>query len=214
VANQLKPEEADNYDLGLRFDFDKFYIAPSVYYVKYKDRLIRIADPNDPSDIYLRNAGKVDAYGAELELGFVPIRRVSIYASFSYNKAKFKDDYVVYDPNYDNIKGNTKDKTVPDTPKYMIKLGGRFELMGFRISPSVQYVGSRYGNLINTERVSPYTLVNLNVQRRIYKGINLLVDVVNLTDKKYVGRINPGITEGKYYAGAPFTISVGLRGRF
>jgi iron complex outermembrane receptor protein len=42
------------------------------------------------------------------------------------------------------------------------------------------------------------------------------VDVVNLTDKKYVGRISPGIGDNHalYYAGAPFTISVGLRGRF
>jgi Outer membrane receptor proteins, mostly Fe transport len=175
--------------------------------VKYKDRLIRTTDPNDPSLVYLRNAGKVDAYGAELELGIVPVRRVSIYTSFSYNKAKFKDE---------KFEGtiDIKDKTVPDTPERMIKLGGRFELMGFRISPSVQYIGSRYGNLINTERVSPYTLVNLNVQRRIYKGIDLLVDVVNLTDKKYVGRISPGTTSGTYYAGAPFTISAGLRGRF
>jgi iron complex outermembrane receptor protein len=213
VADQLKPEEADNYDLGLRFDFDKFYIAPSVYNVKYKNRLVRIADPDNPNDIYLRNAGKVDAYGAELELGFVPVRRVSIYASFSYNKAKFKDEYEVYDLTRSD-KANTKDKTVPDTPERMIKLGGRFELMGFRISPSVQYIGSRYGNLTNTEKVSSYTLVNLNVQRRIYKGIDLLVDVVNLADKKYVGRISPGVTSGTYYAGAPFTISVGIRGRF
>jgi iron complex outermembrane receptor protein len=207
VADQLKPEEADNYDLGLRFDFDKFYIAPSVYYVKYKNRLIRTTDPNDPTLIYLRNAGKVDAYGAELELGFVPVRRVSIYTSFSYNKAKFKDE---------KLEGtiDIKDKTVPDTPEYMVKLGGRFELMGFRISPSVQYVGSRYGNLTNTEKVSSYTLLNLNAQRKIYKGIDLFVDVVNLTDKKYVGRISPGVTSGTYYAGAPFTISVGIRGRF
>jgi iron complex outermembrane receptor protein len=210
VANQLKPEEADNYDLGLRFDFNKFYIAPSVYYVKYRNRLIRIADPTDPNLIYLRNAGKVDAYGAELELGIVPVRRVSIYTSFSYNEAKFKDESF-YDG---NTRYNIKDKTVPDTPEYMAKLGGRFELMGFRISPSVQYIGSRYGNFTNTERVSPYTLVNLNVQRKIYKGINLLVDVVNLTDKKYVGRISPGTTSGTYFAGAPFTISVGLSGRF
>ena len=210
VADQLKPEEADNYDLGLRFDFDKFYIAPSVYYVKYKNRLIRIADPTDPNLIYLRNAGKVDAYGAELELGIVPIRRVSIYASFSYNKAKFKDESF-YDG---NTRYNIKDKTVPDTPKYMVKLGSRFQVIGFRISPSVQYIGSRYGNLINTEKVSSYTLVNLNVQRKVYKGIDLFVDVVNLTDKKYVGRISPGTTSGTYYAGAPFTISVGLSGRF
>jgi iron complex outermembrane receptor protein len=210
VANQLKPEEADNYDLGLRFDFDKFYIAPSVYYVKYKDRLIHTADPTDPNLIYLRNAGRVDAYGAELELGFVPVSSISIYTSFSYNKAKFKDESF-----YDGTtRYNIKDKTVPDTPEYMVKLGGRFQVMGFGISPSVQYVGSRYGNLTNTEKVSSYTLVNLNVQRRIYKGIDLLVDVVNLTDKKYVGRISPGTTSGTYFAGAPFTISVGLSGRF
>jgi iron complex outermembrane recepter protein len=214
VANQLKPEEADNYDLGLRFDFDKFYIVPSVYNVKYKNRLVRIADPDNPNDIYLKSAGKADAYGAELELGFVPVSRVSIYASFSYNKAKFKDDFEVFDLNDNNIRGNVKEKTVPDTPEYMVKLGGRFELMGFRISPSVQYIGSRYGNLINTEKVPSYTLVNLNVQRKIYKGIELLVDVVNLTDKKYVGRISPGITRGEYFAGAPFTISVGLSGKF
>jgi iron complex outermembrane receptor protein len=210
VADQLKPEEADNYDLGLRFDFDKFYIAPSVYNVNYKNRLIRIADPTDPNLIYLRNAGKVDAYGAELELGFVPVRRVSIYTSFSYNEAKFKDESF-FDG---NTRFNIKDKTVPDTPEYMVKLGGRFQVIGFRISPSIQYIGSRYGNLINTEKVFSYTLVNLNVQRRIYKGIDLLVDVVNLTDKKYVGRISPGTTSGTYYAGAPFTISAGLRGRF
>jgi iron complex outermembrane receptor protein len=96
----------------------------------------------------------------------------------------------------------------------MVKLGGRFQVMGFRISPSVQYIGSRYGNLINTEKVSPYTLVNLYVQRRIYKGVDLLVDVRNLTDKKYVGRISPGTENGTYFAGAPFTISAGLRGRF
>jgi iron complex outermembrane receptor protein len=210
VADQLKPEEADNYDLGLRFDFDKFYIAPSVYYVKYKNRLIRIADPTDPNLIYLRNAGKVDAYGAELELGIVPVSSISIYTSFSYNKAKFKDESF-----YDGTtRYNIKDKTVPDTPEYMVKLGGRFQVMGFRISPSVQYIGSRYGNLINTEKVSSYTLVNLNVQRKVYKGIDLFVDVVNLTDKKYVGRISPGTASGTYYAGAPFTISVGLSGRF
>jgi len=210
VADQLKPEEADNYDLGLRFDFDKFYIAPSVYYVKYKNRLIRIADPTNPDLIYLRNAGKVDAYGAELELGIVPVRRVSIYTSFSYNEAKFKDESF-----YDGRTSyNIKDKTVPDTPKYMVKLGGRFQVIGFRISPSVQYIGSRYGNLINTEKVSSYTLVNLNVQRKVYKGIDFFVDVVNLTDKKYVGRISPGTTSGTYYAGSPFTISVGLSGRF
>ena len=40
------------------------------------------------------------------------------------------------------------------------------------------------------------------------------MDVVNLTNQKYVGRINPGTASGTYYAGTPFTISFGINGRF
>jgi iron complex outermembrane receptor protein len=50
------------------------------------------------------------------------------------------------------------------------------------------------------------------------------MDVINLTNQKYIGRINPGIGPSiptssnpypyYYYAGAPFTISFGINGRF
>ncbi|MFN3472346.1 MAG: TonB-dependent receptor, partial [Aquificaceae bacterium] len=82
------------------------------------------------------------------------------------------------------------------------------------IKPSIQYIGSRYGTIDNKERIGSYTLVNLSVDRRIAKNFRVYVDVVNLTDKKYIGRIAPGETSGRYYVGAPFTLSAGLRGRF
>lgn len=212
VVNQLKPEESHSYDLGVRFEFDKFYVVPSLYYVDYKNRLIRIADPTDPNLIYLRNAGKVEAYGYELEVGANPFRFLSIYGSYSYNVAEFKDNCTTLATGNPvcGIRGNQ----VPDTPKNMLKAGMHLRLYGFNIKPSVQYIGSRYGTVDNRERIPSYTLVNLSVDRRITRDIRLYVDVVNLTDKKYIGRISPGETSGRYYVGAPFTLSAGLRGRF
>ena len=212
VVNQLKPEESHSYDLGVRFEFDKFYVVPSFYYVDYKNRLIRIADPTDPNLMYLRNAGKVEAYGYELEVGANPFRFLSIYGSYSYNVAEFKDNCTTLATGNPvcGIRGNQ----VPDTPKNMLKAGMHLRLYGFNIKPSVQYIGSRYGTVDNKEKISSYTLVNLSVDRRITRDIRLYVDVVNLTDKKYIGRISPGETAGRYYVGAPFTLSAGLRGRF
>jgi iron complex outermembrane receptor protein len=210
VADQLKPEESDSYDLGARLTYDKFYIAPTAYIVRYKNRLIPTTDPNNPHILYIRNAGKVDAKGFELEVGANPMPKTNIYASFSYNEAKFKDD-VFYDG---NTKYNIKDNSVPDTPRYMVKLGSRFDVHDFKVSPSVQFIGSRYGDFTNKEKVDNYTIVNLSATRKIYKYFDLYMDVVNLTNQKYVGRINPGTTSGTYYAGAPFTISFGINGRF
>ena len=212
VVNQLKPEESHSYDLGVRFEFDKFYVVPSFYYVDYKNRLIRIADPTDPNLMYLRNAGKVEAYGYELEVGANPFRFLSIYGSYSYNVAEFKDNCTTLATG--NPVCGIRGTQVPDTPKNMLKAGMHLRLYGFNIKPSVQYIGSRYGTVDNKEKISSYTLVNLSVDRRITRDIRLYVDVVNLTDKKYIGRISPGETAGRYYVGAPFTLSAGLRGRF
>ncbi|WP_448587453.1 TonB-dependent receptor [Thermocrinis sp.] len=210
VVDRLEPEEADNFDIGVRFDIDRFYISPSLYYVDYKNRLVRVADPTDPNLVYLQNAGKVRAYGAELEAGVALRKRSSVYISLSFNEAKFKNDFIFDGPNPRFV----KNRTVPDTPKIMAKFGGRFDAVGFRISPSVQYIGSRFGNFINTEKVEPYVLIDLNVERRLSRNITAFVDVKNITNTVYVGRISPGIASGTYFAGPPFSIAGGLSGRF
>ncbi len=212
VVDQLKPEESDSYDLGVRFDFDKVYVVPSVYYVDYKNRLIRIADPTDPNLVYLRNAGKVRAYGYELEVGANPFSFLSIYGSYSYNVAEFKDNCTTLSTGTPTC--GIKNNQVPDTPKNMLKAGMHIRLYGFNIRPSFQYIGSRYGTVDNKQKVPSYTLVNLSIDRKIIKDIRMYVDIINLTDKKYIGRISPGETNASYYVGAPFTLAVGISGRF
>ncbi len=212
IADQLKPEEADSFDLGIRYNKGNFYVVPLVYYVNYKNRLVRVADPTNPNLTYLRNVGKVEAKGFELEIGAVPLSSVSVYASFSYNTAKFKEDYIVDGNNRVYI----KDKEVPDTPKYMFKVGANIRIESIRtnIYPSLQYVGSRYGNFTNTEKIGSYTIVNLSINTRISRNFTFYADIVNLFDKKYIGRISPGFQSGTYYVAAPFTISAGIKAQF
>lgn len=213
VANQLKPERATNYDLGVRFDYGRWFITPSIYYVDYKDRLIRIADPADPNLVFLRNAGKVEAKGLEVEFGANLTENLKIYSSYSYNIAEFKDNCTTL------LTGNPvcgiKGNQVPDTPKNMFKLGIYSTVYGVNIMPSLQYIDSRYGTVDNKQKVSGYTLLNMSINSFIYrKNLQLFVDFINITDKKYIGRISTGETNGTYFVGAPFTMSVGLRGSF
>jgi len=217
IANNLKPELSDSFDLGVRFDYGTLYVVPSIYYVNYKDRIIYFTDPNNPNVSYPQNVGKVDAYGAELEVAFKPIKDLSIYSSVSYSIAKLKDSRYCTGTSASSCI-NIKDNQVPNTPKFMFKTGIDYKVWNLRISPSLQYVSSRYGNLTNTEKVSGYTLVNLNASADIYKtrgrNITAYLDIYNLFDKKFIGRISPGDTTGTYYVGAPFTVAVGIRGGF
>jgi len=216
VVDQLKPEEADNFDIGVRLEGKNYYLAPSLYYVNYKNRLIRTTDPTDPNLVYLRNAGKVKGYGFEVESGYVFDRSLRVYASYSYNVAEFRDDCIRIDapgnPQVCGLRGNQ----VPDTPKHMFKVGLHLRLFETNIKPSLQFIGSRYGTFDNEEKVSSYALINLSLDRKLTKNFDLYIDVINLTDKKYIGRISPGETAGRasYRVGAPFTLSTGIRGRF
>lgn len=216
VVDQLKPEEADNFDIGLRYEGKNYYISPALYYVNYKNRLVRTTDPTDPNLVYLRNAGKVKGYGFELEAGYVVNRSLRIYSSYSYNVAEFRDDCIRVDatgnPQVCGLRGNQ----VPDTPKHMFKLGLHAKLYDFNIKPSLQVIGSRYGTFDNLEKISSYALVNLSIDRKLTKNFHLYIDVINLTDKKYIGRISPAERAGSasYRVGAPFTLSTGIQGRF
>lgn len=219
VANALSPELSDTFDLGVRFDYGTVYIVPAVYYTKYKDRIIYFTDPTNPSISYPQNVGKVDAYGAEIEVGMRPLRNLSLYTSASYNIAKLKESKYcglssALKQGCINIDGNQ----VPNTPKFMYKLGLNYEDFGVSIKPTFQYISSRYGDLTNKQQIGGYSIVNLNIStdrvRVFNRKVTAYVDIQNLLDTKYISRISVGDTYGTYYVGAPFTIAVGIKGGF
>jgi len=101
----------------------------------------------------------------------------------------------------------------------MGKLGLDYKLYGFDIFPYLIYESSRYGDSTNKEEIPSYVVVNLNVSRdfNIFgKKFYGFLNVLNLTNKTYIGYISTGNTpsDTSYYVAPPITVSAGLRAYF
>lgn len=75
-------------------------------------------------------------------------------------------------------------------------------LAGWRLGGEVQYVGERYNNAANTQRLPGYTLLNLTAERPLGRDWRLLARIDNATDRAYESVLG--------YATAGRTVFVGL----
>jgi iron complex outermembrane recepter protein len=79
LYDQFGLATSDDYELGMRYDYSRFHIAPSVFYDKYRNKLLTIWDPIAQRTI--RQAiGNSRVKGAELEAGqpVPPVKRVYV----------------------------------------------------------------------------------------------------------------------------------------
>jgi iron complex outermembrane receptor protein len=115
------------------------------------------------------------------------------------------------------IKGNQ----LPDTPKWVIKLGLIYTISDFEISPMIRWVDKRYGDAENIEEVDDYTIVDLGIKYSKedfwwLRHASIGLELKNLFDEKYVGAIYASDTVASvdYYAGSPFTVICSIGGKF
>ncbi len=212
VINNLSPEQADSYDVGINISIGNFLIKPDIYYVDYKDKIEYFAEPNNPNITYPQNVGKVHAYGGEVFVAGNIMKDLTLIASGSYNKATFQNGYYS-GSQFLNVAGNQ----LPNTPKYMAKLGLDYKIYGFDIFPYAIYESSRYGDSTNTQEIPSYVVFNLNISRDVHifqRKVSLFLNAYNLTNKTYIGYIGTGDTSGTYYVAPPFTLSLGARAYF
>lgn len=208
-------EIVDNIDLGLRYITEKLYIVPTVYYAEHKNKLAVYYD--DTLNIYFpANSAKAGAYGFELEAGAVPMEKLSVYGSFSYNRFSFSQDLRNSTGGVVPVDG----KQVPDAPKFMCKGIVSYEIGDFTLSTIMKYTGSRYGDILHNEKIGSSTIFNLevNYSREIHtpgiKSLDVSLNLNNIFDREYISIINTTDYQtlgSTYMAGAPFTAYVSFR---
>ena len=117
-SDALKPETSTNIDLGIRSQRGKFGGSFALYYVRYKDRILQLQNP-DPfrvgEDIY-QNVGSIKTYGAELATFWNPSKAWRLGANLSLNNSKVQEDYVTGDTlqlNFDGEGPRAKTRTGP-----------------------------------------------------------------------------------------------------
>ena len=217
LADQVKLAISDNYDLGLRFSNKWFYVSPALFYADYSNKLFSVYDPAVNTTLR-QSIGKSRVLGAELEAGINPLDNLTLFGSISYNQSEVTENFNTASNTLIEAKGNQ----TPDTPKILAKFGLAYQLYGLEATPIIKYVGSRYGDVLQKERVPAYWLVDLGLNYKMPKVLDFTdttvgVSVQNLLDETYVGAIgsfDDKTAGGSYQLGAPRTFAATLTVKF
>ncbi len=224
IRATLKPETSKTVEGGVRLRSGGLQLSAVGYYVDFANRLLAFANGagiiGNPAT--LNNAGNVESYGAELAATYRVARPLTLFASYSYNKATYQDDVK-------NAAGTviqpTAGKTVVDTPEHQAKGEIAYDDDRFFARVGGDYMSKRYFTYLNDQSVGARLLVDASVGVRLrgvggfLEGFALEGSVVNLTDKKYVATIGSnGYTASgdnqTLLAGAPRQWFVTLRRGF
>jgi iron complex outermembrane receptor protein len=219
IWDTLKLETSDTYDLGAKIKGENWSVEPTLYYTKYVNKQVTVYDPVVNLNYYQSNA-QAEGKGFELSALYEPISDVELFSSLSYNRLNFTQNLVTTGGATLAVDGNQ----VPDAPKWRFKVGSTFKYDGFYLSPALKYVDSRYGDILNTQRIPSYTTMDMEcgyVKRNVigFKEMSASLSLQNLLNRKYIAIIkndldDSGTNSASYYPGAPFSAIATLALKF
>jgi iron complex outermembrane receptor protein len=188
------PEHTKAYDLGVRYSRGPVLGSVSIWKNDFSNRIERVLD--EASGIaFSQNVGDVEQWGVDGEAGFKPTDDLSIYGSLSYINSEIQDNI----PNAVAGVLATKGKAIYEVPKWQGGLRVQWDPSQL-LSLGVQgkFVGSRWTNLINTEKFDGYTLWDLDARLKLeqfgLQNTYLQANVRNLFDERYLGDISANLT--------------------
>lgn len=205
-----KLEIADNFDFGFRYITDRLYVVPTIYYAKHRNKTAPYYDASLDATFPAAIFDAV-AYGFELEAGAVPLKNLSLYASFSYNRFYFSEDISNQAGDIVPVKGNQ----VPDAPEFQVKGIASYRIGDFTLSPVVRYFSSRYGDILQEEKIGDAVIFDFDITyTRSFpeigiKKMDISLSFNNIFDKEYISIINTADYQtlgSSYHPGAPFTM--------
>lgn len=217
--NDLKLEVVDTAETGLVWRGRDWTLSPTVYYSRIKDKQVNAYDPGVGVS-YLQSGVHAKAWGAELEGSYALSNAWNFLGSVSWNINRLDDDIRTGSGSTLSSKG----KQVPDAPRFLLKLAAEYRSGPWSLTPVVRYVGERYGDALNTEKVSAYTVADFHGvyrfgpslgMRQVEAGFSLL----NIFDRAYISSINAGQDDARpgattYFVGAPRTAVLSLTARY
>lgn len=212
AASQL--ELADTVDLGVHYQAEDVYVAPTVYYTRYRNKGVSIYDPALKAS-YNQNIGRAHQTGLLLAAGWRPMQSLDLFVTASWMRSQFDEDLYTTAAGYRAVEG----QQLPDVPTFMASAGGQWRWSAFSVSPTVAYMGRRYSNIEHTESMDAYTVANLDLGYDWTAGAGTMrttLSILNLFDRRYIGYNNANETSdgSSYYPGAPRTALVKVAVQF
>ncbi|MGE4431045.1 MAG: TonB-dependent receptor plug domain-containing protein [Sphingobium sp.] len=145
---------------------------------------------------YYQNVSRAEAHGIEGQIAVRPLRGLMIDANYSWTVA---DDTSAGSSNFGNW--------LPRRPRHSGNASISYDWpFGLTMGAAVRWAGHAYDNASNTQRLDPYTLVDLRAELGLAPQLRLFARVENLFDEDYMTAYRYGTLGRSLY--------VGLRGRF
>lgn len=210
----FKPEFSLNYEAGIKTIFLNKALTSnlSAFYIDWKDQQIYQPVPSGQGSM-LKNAGRSVSKGIELEVIARPCDHFSIYSSYGFTEAKFKE----YQRNPEtNYKGNY----IPYAPGNTVQLGADVSMnlnkWGFQkviFFANYQGQGKIYWNEENSAFQDYYSLVNGKVSFLAGK-FRLDLWAKNLLNEKYTSFYFTSLGKSFVQVGKPLQVGVNLSIKF
>ena len=192
----IQPEELIDYELGWKYNAEKFFFNSNLYYMGYKNQLVLTGALDDVGSPIRENSGKSYRTGIELESVYKATNKLNISANISFSENKNVD----YKTNYNGVITDWGDTDISFSPNVISSAGIQFSAsQDLTFTLLNKFVGNQY--MSNTEsnisRLSSYSTSDLNILYTIknsayFSEIIFTAMINNIFNKEYV-------SNGYYY---------------
>ena len=192
----IQPEELIDYELGWKYNAEKFLFNSNLYYMGYKNQLVLTGALDDVGSPVRENSGKSYRMGIELESVYKATNKLNISANISLSENKNVD----YKTNYNGVITDWGDTDISFSPNVISSAGIQFiASQDLTLTLLNKFVGNQY--MSNTEsnisKLSSYSTSDLNILYTIknsayFSEIIVTAMINNIFNKEYV-------SNGYYY---------------
>ncbi|WP_411704701.1 TonB-dependent siderophore receptor [Edaphovirga cremea] len=178
--NPYKPQTGKQTEVGLKYTPEGYngYVTAAVYELTQQNVLT--TDPDRPG--VQVQTGEARSRGLELEGKGEIVKGLTLTANYTYSKVE-------------TTKSGVEDEVGKRLPKMPLHSASGWlsyafngQLEGLMLGTGVRYVGSSYGDAVNSAdmKVPAYTLLDAMARYDFNKNWRLQVNASNLTDREYV----------------------------
>jgi outer membrane receptor for Fe3+-dicitrate len=206
----VKPETADNFDMGLRYSSKDLSANLTYYVTKFDDRITFISNEAITGIDFLEstaggyvNDGGIESKGFEASLTYQLSENFGVYGSYTSNDSEYTDDAYL---------GNG----VIGAAEQMGVVSIDWTRGNHSAGISTKYVGERWMNQENTAAVEAYTVSDfyfgtyINDLGNGVESIEINFTINNLFDESYLGTVATNAA----WIGAPRTVAINLKAAF
>ncbi len=185
-----KHEELHDFELGWRFNRDRYRINTNLFYMLYRDQLVKTGEIDEIGAEIRRNVDRSYRAGVEVDAAFAITSRFTLSPNLALSVNKIEDYAIVGEEGLLNL----GDTNISFSPNVIGALVAAYRFNDrFYAALLSKYVGEQYAGNIDTRetRLDSYSVTDLNVvyeikPKAVFQSIVLTAMVNNLFDARYV----------------------------